>query len=103
MTTTVVQYKVRQDAVALNEELLREAFAELEQVRPAGLRYRVLVLDDGVSFVHIVEYEGENPLPAIPSFKRYLADVRGRLQGEPAVGQASELGSIDGRTPVGAS
>ncbi len=58
MTRTMVRYKVRPDQAALNEELIRGVFEELRELRPETLSYQVFVLDDGVSVVHIVEYEG---------------------------------------------
>ena len=89
-------YKVAPEEAALNEELIRGVFEELHELRPEAFSYRVFVLEDGVSVVHIVEYEGSNPLPGLASFKRYNADVRARLQEGPAFSELREIGSIAG-------
>jgi hypothetical protein len=96
MTRTMVRYKVRPDQAALNEELIDGVFAELHELRPEAFSYRVFVLEDGVSVVHVVEYEGANPLPALASFKRYSADVRDRLEEGPVFSELRQIGSIGG-------
>jgi hypothetical protein len=95
MTRTMVRYRVRSDQAALNEKLIRAVFDELRSRAPEGFRYQVFVLDDGVSFVHIVEHEpGANPLPEMPAFKRYTAAVRERCQEQPLVTGVRVLGSV---------
>jgi hypothetical protein len=95
MTRRMVRYRVRPADAALNEELVRGVFAELRELRPEGLRYSAFVLDDGVSFVHIVEHEdGANPLPEMQSFKRYTATVRERCEEQPVVSELREIGSV---------
>jgi hypothetical protein len=99
MTTTIVRYRVRPEWAARNEELIRAVFDELRELAPSAFRYQVLVLDDGVSFVHVVEYEqGTNPLPGLASFRRYTAKVRERCEDQPVVTEVREVGSIDSRT-----
>ena len=66
MTKTMVRYKARPDQATLNEALIRGVFDELHELQPEAFSYKVFVLDDGVSVVHIVEYEGSNPLPGWP-------------------------------------
>jgi hypothetical protein len=94
MTRTMVRYKVRPDQAALNEELIGGVFKELHELQPEAFSYQVFVLDDGVSVVHIVEYEGTNPLPGLASFKRYSADVRDRLEDGPVFSEMRQIGSI---------
>jgi hypothetical protein len=97
MTRTMVRYKVRPGQESLNEELIRGVFEELRELEPADFRYQVLVLDDGLTFVHLVEYEqGANPLPGLVSFTRYTAEVRERCEEQPEVGELREIGSIGG-------
>jgi hypothetical protein len=98
MTKTMVRYTVRSEQAALNEELIRAVFAELRELEPADFRYQVLVLDDGVSFVHVVEYDdGANPLPGLASFRRYIAEVRERCEDQPIVTEVREVGFVDSR------
>jgi hypothetical protein len=63
------------------------------------VRYSAFVLADGVSFVHVVQVEGENPVPELEAFKRYSAEVRERIDGEPVVSDATVIGSF-GETPL---
>jgi hypothetical protein len=94
MTRTIVRYTVRPEQAALNEELIRGVFAELRELAPPAFHYEVFVLDDGVSFLHMVQYEqGANPLPAMASFKRYTAEVRERCAEQPVVSEMREIGS----------
>jgi hypothetical protein len=45
----MVQYKVRLDRVAENEELVRAVYDELQRTRPVGLRYATFQLPDAES------------------------------------------------------
>lgn len=36
-----------------HEALIRAVFAELDEVRPSGLAYQAMKLEDGVTFVHL--------------------------------------------------
>ena len=94
MKRSIISYKVKPDQAALNEELIRDVFDELGERDPPGVRYEAFVLEDGVSFVHVVEYDGENPIPDLRAFKRYSAEVRERCEGQPVVSQAREIGSV---------
>jgi hypothetical protein len=94
MKRTVVSYTVRPETAKVNEELIRGVFDELAQVEPANVRYTAYALDDGVSFLHIVEVEdGENPIPDLASFKRYSEAVLERCQQQPLVNRAREVGA----------
>jgi len=53
MKQVIVRYRVKPERAAENEELVRAVYAELQETKPAGLRYATFQLDDGVSFVHI--------------------------------------------------
>jgi hypothetical protein len=94
MTVKMIRYEVRPEESARNEELIRGVFDALRGLDLDGFRYEVFVLGDGVSFVHVVEHaEGANPLPALPEFERYVADVRARCVGEPKFDELREVGS----------
>ena len=97
MRRTVISYKTRPDTAAVNEELLRSVFDELARVKPDNVRWTALVLEDGVTFIHTVEVEhGENPTPALDSFKRYSEAVLERCEQQPAVNEAREIGAYRG-------
>lgn len=95
MRKVMVRYRVKPDQVEANEELVRDVYAELDRVRPEGLRYATFKLDDGVSFVHLATQEGErSPLGDIAAFDRFQAGVRDRCDEPPVVTQLEEVGSF---------
>ncbi|MEV4759839.1 hypothetical protein AB0J86_32740 [Micromonospora sp. NPDC049559] len=71
---TVVRYEARPEAVAENRRLVEAVLAELAERREERVRYAVLLLDDGVTFLHLLRSEGdENPLPQLDAFRRFQA------------------------------
>jgi hypothetical protein len=95
MRRVMVRYRVKPDRVAQNEELVRAVYEELERTRPAGLRYATFKLEDGVSFVHVAESEGErSPLPDVAAFKAFQEGIRERCDEPPVVGELREIGSF---------
>ena len=89
----VVQYKLRPERVDEHERLLGAVFEELAATRPEGLRYEVLRLADGVSYVHHATLAvAANPLLALASFKRFSAEIASRCEVPPASSGAREIG-----------
>jgi hypothetical protein len=96
MKRIMVRYRVKADLAGQNEEYIRAVFAELEQAKPAGLRYASFKLDDGVSFVHIASIEtadGSNPLLAISAFKSFSAQIKDRCEELPVTMPLHEVGN----------
>jgi hypothetical protein len=94
MKRTIISYTVRPATAKVNEELIRDVFDELAEVEPENVRYTAYALEDGVSFLHLVEVkDGENPIPDLASFKRYTEAVLERCQQQPVVNQAREVGT----------
>jgi hypothetical protein len=62
----IIRYKIKPTQVARHEELDRAVHDELARSRPAGLRYATFRLDDGVSFLHLVQ-EAEDATDSLPS------------------------------------
>ena len=60
MKRVMVRYKVKPDQAARNEELVRAVYAELHDREPSGIRYATFKLDDGLTFVHLAETDGED-------------------------------------------
>ncbi len=92
MGRTVVRYTVLPGRAEENAALVRAVYAELADVRPAGFRYATYRLDDGVTFVHVAEGEG-NPLPELAAFRAFQAGIRERCSAPPAVSPAELVGS----------
>jgi len=99
MKTVLVRYKVKPEAAAENEDLIRKVFAQLARDKPAGLRYQAFKLDDGVSFVHIASSDADgpqaNPLPKLEAFQNFLADLKGRCAEQPMTTQTHPIGAYD--------
>ena len=96
MKRVMVRYRVKPERVGENEELIGAVFAELQRSAPEGLRYASFKQDDGVSFVHIVSIEADhNPLPDLPAFKAFTADIRERCDEPPVAVDLSEVGSYN--------
>jgi hypothetical protein len=95
---TIVRYAVKPGLEERNAELVRAVYAELAEVRPPGFHYVTYRLDDGRSFVHIAEQDGEgdNPLPQLTAFRAFQDGVRERLESGPEVSQAEIVGRFDG-------
>lgn len=96
MKRVVVRYKVKADRVEEHEALIRNVFADLEAVGPAGLAYHAMKLEDGVSFVHVATIstaDGQNPLTALPSFKAFTASIAERCEEKPASFPATAVGA----------
>jgi hypothetical protein len=93
-TTRVVRYRTEPEHADENERLIRAVFAELAETRPDGLRYGVVRLDDGVSFVHVAVLEsGENPLASSPAFAEFQSGVSARCAEGPTPADGRLIGS----------
>jgi len=93
----LVRYRVKPGHVERNEELVRAVYRELEQARPAGLRYATFKLDDGRTFVHLAVTEtedGRSPLPELAAFAEFQHGIRERCEEGPAVSEIEEIGSF---------
>jgi hypothetical protein len=94
MRTVVVRYTTHPDRAEENEALVRAVYAELASTRPPGFRYTTSRLEDGVSFVHVAFFDGEeNPLDASASFRAFVAGIGDRCVEAPVVASGSVIGS----------
>lgn len=96
MRRVVVRYRVKADRLEEHERLVGDVFAELARVRPAGIVYQALKLDDGVSFVHVAAIstpDGTNPLTPLPSFQAFSANIAERCEDRPVSSPAAALGA----------
>jgi hypothetical protein len=76
MTTRMVTYRVKEGRAEENSAYVREVMAELEARNPAGLTYTVHLLDDGVTFVHVAQDQGDSgALQASEAFQRFTATL----------------------------
>jgi hypothetical protein len=84
-----------------NAELVRAVYEELNRADPSGFRYATFRLEDGVSFIHIAEFDGsENPLSELGAFKEFQSDIEARCEEPPVAMKAEEVGSFHFRPEV---
>jgi hypothetical protein len=95
MMTRLISYRTKPEAAAGNAELVTAVFAELKDVKPAGLRYLTLRLDDD-TFVHLVAAdaaEGTSALTQLAAFQTFQHGVRERCAEPPLVREATIVGN----------
>ena len=94
MSRVIIHYKVRPEEVGENVALLRSFFGELETVRPRGLVYEACLLEDGVTFVHLVDSAtGAGPFGDLASYRRYRDTVAARCEDPPEMIGMEEIGT----------
>jgi|SRR5215213_398719 len=96
MRQVMVRYRVKPNAAARNEELVRRVYEELRETAPVGIRYATFVLEDGVSFVHVASNEtegGGNPLLEVAAFRDFQEGIDERCDEPPSPVDLREVGS----------
>lgn len=86
MATVIVRYKVKTDKADENIAYIEAVFEALQESAPDGIRYTSMVAEDGVSFTHIASIEttdGSNPLPELPEFQAFIAEIGARCEDPP--------------------
>jgi hypothetical protein len=95
MKRTLIRYKARPDLADSNAELIAAVFAELQDAKPARLRYLALRLEDD-SFVHFVATEaddGASALRELPAFQAFQSGIRDRCEEMPLARGARIVGN----------
>jgi hypothetical protein len=97
MGRTVARYTVKPGLEEHNAELVRAVYRELTELRPDGFSYVTYLLDDGRTFIHIAEQEGDadTPLPSLTAFREFQAGIRDRCEWGPRVSRAEVVGRRD--------
>lgn len=100
MTVTVltVRYQVRPECADEAVAAAGELAGALAAARPAGVRYLLGRLPDGVTFVGHLELDDgvENPLPGLPAGRAFQQRLAGWVVGEPPVPRPLELAGAYG-------
>jgi hypothetical protein len=103
ISSVVVSYQVRPDAVAEHVRLIRAVFEQLHAEQPDNVEYKVVCLADGVSFVHVSSAstpDGSNPLPELAAFKEFGQDSAARVATAPVPAAADIIGSYYPAVPL---
>jgi hypothetical protein len=94
MKVLMVRSKIKAESVAEVETAIEKVFSAIKQAQPAGVRYASSRLADGVTFVILLELEGEdNPLAALPAFVEFQEDLKKWIAEPPTVEQLTVIGS----------
>jgi hypothetical protein len=103
ISSVVVSYAIRPEALDEHVRLIEAVFVQLRTEQPGNVEYKVLRLDDGVSFVHVSTAstpDGSNPLPAMSSFQEFGRDLPSRVATPPAAKAAEIVGSYSPAAPL---
>lgn len=93
----IIRYKIKPTQVARHEKLDRAVHDELARSRPAGLRYATFRLDDGVSFLHLVQEaeDATDSLPSVAAFNEFRAGLRERCDEVPVRAELTIVGAYE--------
>ena len=95
MNVLTVRAKLKEEHVAEAEAAVERMFAAIERERLEGIRYASVKLEDGVTFLALLEIEDgvENPLPGLPEAQEFYDSLPGWYAEPPEVGPATVVGS----------
>lgn len=94
MSAMLLRTRVKAEKAAEVEAAVRVLFAALDEARPHGVRYSSYRLQDGVTYVVVLQIEEgiDNPLPKVPEFLEFQENLRGWLAEPPAPEQLTVIG-----------
>jgi hypothetical protein len=97
MNVLMVTSKVKEEHVVDARTAAEKVIQALEQAQPAGVRYAVTMLSDGVTIVAFLELgsEGEHPLRALalPAYEELLDNLNQWRAGPPTVENMTVIGA----------
>ena len=98
MTARMVTYRVKDGRADDNAAYVRDVMADLGARGTEGVAYAVYLLEDGVTFLHVVEEQGEGgKLQVSEAFQRFTATlVEDRCDDTPQLHQMTLVGSYQG-------
>ena len=98
MTRRMVTYRVKDGRAEENAAYVREVMADLAARETEGVRYEVFLLEDGVTFLHVVDEEGEGgKVQVSEAFQRFTATlVEDRCAATPELHKMTLVGRYDG-------
>ena len=95
MTILTVRAKLKEEHVAEAVAAGKRMFAAIEREGLEGIRYASMQLDDGVTFLALLEVEEgvENPLFGLPEAQAFYERLPGWYVEPPEVGPGTLVGS----------
>jgi hypothetical protein len=98
MTARMVTYRVKEGRAEENAAYVREVMAELASREADGVSYAVYLLEDGVTFLHVVdELVDEGALQVSEAFRRFTSTLLDdRCAGTPELHRMTLVGRYSG-------
>lgn len=95
MNLLMVRARLKEDNVADAKAATEKVIQALEQERPADVRYASSVLNDGVTFVALLEMEPgqEHPLRTFPAYVEMIENLKQWYAEPPTVEYMTVIGS----------
>ena len=75
MTARMVTYRVREGRADENAAYVRDVMADLGARRTEGVTYSVYLLDDGLTFLHVVHEEEDGAVQVSEAFQRFTVTL----------------------------
>ena len=95
MSVLTVRAKLKEEHVAEAVAAVKRMFAAIERERLEGIRYASVKLEDGVTFLALLEVEDgvENPLLGLPEAQEFYGNLPGWYAEPPDVVPGTVIGS----------
>ncbi len=95
MSVITVRATLKEEHVADAEAAVKRMFAAIEREQLEGIRYASIKLQDGVTFLALLELEDgvENPLPGLPEAQEFYARLPEWYAEPPEVGPGTPIGT----------
>jgi hypothetical protein len=95
MTVLMVRAKIKEENAADAKAAVKNVIQELEQARPADVRYTASLLSDGVTFIALVELnpDGSHPLAPFPAYAEFVERLKQWYAEPPVVERMTVIGS----------
>jgi hypothetical protein len=95
MNLLMVRARLKEENVADAKAATEKVIQALEQERPADVRYASSVLNDGVTFVALLEMEPgqEHPLRTFPAYVEMIENLKQWYAEPPTVEYMTVIGS----------
>ena len=98
MSVRMVTYRVKEGRAEENSSYVRDVMADLEARRTEGVTYAVYLLEDGVTFLHVAQEDGDGgALQVSEAFQRFTATlVADRCEDTPELHEMTLVGRYAG-------
>jgi hypothetical protein len=95
MSVITVRAKLKEEHIPDAVAAVKRMFAAIEREQLEGIRYASVMLEDGVTFVAMLEVEDgvENPLADLPEAQAFYDSLPGWYAEPPEVGPGTVIGS----------